>query len=408
MSLVDRPLYLDRITPFIDAPTVKVLTGLRRSGKSRLLELTAQHLRARDVPSERILHLNFDSLEWSHLQSAQALDAHIKDVLPTDGKIYVLLDEIQEVAQWERLVNSLVAEGRADVYLTGSNSRLLSGELATYIAGRYVSIDVWPLSFKEYLAFGAAFSDRDVSRTDQEFTRYLRFGGFPGVHVVPFTEQDARSVVTDIYRSTLVRDVLARNSIRDADVFERVAAFALDNIGNPFSARRVADFMKSQRRSVSHETVANYLTALTEAFVITRVPRFDIRGRALLATDEKHYAGDHGLVNALFGYSDQRLPGILENIVWMELRRRGYQVTVGKVGTTEVDFVATRQEEKLYLQVSVTIAASDETRRREYAPLRAIQDNYPKYVLTLDPLAGDSTDGIQHQRIPEFLLSDTF
>lgn len=408
MSLVDRPLYLDRITRFIDAPVVKVLTGLRRSGKSRLLELTALHLRERGVSADRILHLNFDSLEWSHLRSADALGAHIAENLPTQDRGYVLLDEIQEVAEWERLVNSLVAEGRMDVYITGSNSRMLSGDLATYIAGRYVTIDVWPLSFQEYLAFSASYSDRDASRTDDEFTRFLRFGGFPGVHVLPFEEADARAMVTDIYRSTLIRDVLARNDIRDADLFERVAAFALDNVGNPFSARRVADYMKSQHRTVRHETVVNYLTALAEAFVIARVPRYDIRGRALLATDEKHYAGDHGIVNALFGYSDQRLPGILENIVWLELRRRGYEVTIGKLGPTEVDFVATRQDEKLYVQVATTIAVSAETRRREYAPLRSIGDNHPKYVLTLDPLAGDNTDGIRHQRIPEFLLSDTY
>lgn len=408
MELVDRPLYLDRIEPFIDAPMVKVLTGLRRSGKSRLLELVAERLRKRGVPADRIVHLNFDSLELSALATAEALNSHLRESLPPDGRVYVLLDEIQEVRGWEKLINSLVAENRVDLYITGSNSHLLSGELATYIAGRYVSIDVWPLSFAEHIAFGQAYSQRDMTRTDSEFSRFLRFGGFPGVHVMPFEESDARSVVSDIYRSTLVRDVLTRHTIRDADMFDRVAAFAVDNVGNPFSARRVAEFMKSQRRSVSHETVLNYLSALAEAFVIARVPRYDLRGRSLLATDEKHYIGDHGIVHALFGYSDQRLPGVLENIVWMELRRRGYEVTIGKVGTTEVDFVATRQGNVLYIQVATTIALSPETRKREYAPLEAIADNHPKYVLTLDPIAGDNTAGIRHLRIPDFLLSDEF
>jgi predicted AAA+ superfamily ATPase len=238
------------------------------------------------------------------IASAQALHAYLAGVLPSEGRGYVLLDEIQEVPEWERLVNSLLAEGRTDVYITGSNSRLLSGELATYIAGRYVSIEVWPLSFGEYLAFGAAYSKRDTG----------------------------------------------------------------------------------PNRTIRHETVLNYLAALAEAFVISRVPRYDIRGRALLATAEKHYVGDHGIVHALFGYSDRRLPGVLENIVWLELRRRGYEVTVGKVGTTEVDFVARRQEDTIYVQVATTIAASAETRRREYAPLEAIADNYPKYVLSLDRL----------------------
>jgi hypothetical protein len=261
VDLVDRPLYLDRIEPFIDAPVVKVLTGLRRSGKSRLLELVAQRLRDRGIPDERIVHLNFDSLEWASIASVQALHAHLAGVLPSDGRVYVLLDEIQEVDEWERLVNSLLAEGRTDVYITGSNSRLLSGDLATYIAGRYVSIEVWPLSFGEYLAFGVAYSKRDTTRTGNEFERFLRYGGFPGVHVVSLEEADARSMVTDIYRSTLVRDVLTRHAIRDADMFERVAAFAIDNVGNPFSSRRVAAFMKAQHRTIRHETVLNYLSA---------------------------------------------------------------------------------------------------------------------------------------------------
>jgi predicted AAA+ superfamily ATPase len=226
----------------------------------------------------------------------------------------------------------------------------------------------------------------------------------PSIHTAPLDEAAMRAIVTDIYRSTLVRDVLTRNAIRDTDMFERVAAFAIDNVGNPFSARRVADFMKSQSRTVRHETVLNYLSALAEAFVISRVPRFDIRGRKLLATDEKHYVGDHGIVHALFGHSDQRLPGVLENIVWLELRRRGYEVAIGKVGVEEVDFVATRRDERIYVQVATTIAASDQTREREYAPLRAIADNYPKFVVTLDPGAGDFSDGIRHMSMPDFLL----
>lgn len=225
------------------------------------------------------------------------------------------------------------------------------------------------------------------------------------MHMLPLDEVDSRSMIMDIYRSTLVRDVLARNRIRDADMFERVAAFAIDNVGNPFSARRVADFMKSQRRSIGHETVLNYLTALSEAFVIARVPRFDLHGRAILATDQKRFVGDHGIVNALFGYSDQRLPGVLENIVWMELRRRGYEVTIGRIGTAEVDFVAQRADEVVYIQVATTIA-TEETRHREHRPLEAVADNHLKYLLTLDSLVGGNVNGTKHLRIPEFLLAD--
>ncbi|MDR1295166.1 MAG: ATP-binding protein [Bifidobacteriaceae bacterium] len=415
--LVDRPLYMERVARYVDAPMVKVLTGPRRAGKSRLLALTAQLLRERGVPEDRIMYLDFDALELDTLRSAQALSQHIASVMPPDGRIYVLLDEVQEVEQWERLVNSLAAEGRADVYVTGSNSTLLSSELATYIAGRYVSIDVWPLSFREHLAFAAAYPRQDVGgagntaateNVDAEFTRYLRCGGFPGIVVAGFAESDARAAVADIYRSTLIRDALTRHAIRDTEMFERVAAFTLDNIGNPFSARRVAAFLKSQHRSVNHQTVANYLAALAEAFVITRVPRFDIRGKALLATDEKYYVSDHGLVHALFGYSDQRLGGVLENIIWAELRRRGWHVRIGKSGAAEVDFVADRHSARLYIQVAVTVLASPETRRREYAPLEQIRDSYPKYVLTLDPAASDTTGGIRHQRIPDFLLDNTY
>jgi predicted AAA+ superfamily ATPase len=415
--LVDRPLYTERIARYIDAPMVKVLTGLRRTGKSRLLALTAQLLRDRGIPPERIMHLDFDALELEALRSAGALNEHIKRTMPTDGRIYVLLDEVQEVTQWERLVNSLASSGRADVYVTGSNSRLLSSELATYIAGRYVSIDVSPLSFREHLAFAQAFPAADptdpenaaiAGNVDAQFTRYLHCGGFPGVMVAGFGQADARAAVADIYRSTLIRDVLSRHAIRDAEMFERVAAFALDNVGNSFSARSVAAFLKSQHRAVNHQTVANYLAALTEAFVVSRVPRYDLRGKALLATEEKYYAGDHGLVHALFGYSDQRLPGVLENIVWAELRRRGWEVRIGKVGAAKVDFVADSQGERLYIQVATTVLASPETRQREYEPLERIRDSYPKYVLTLDPAAGDVSGGIRHQRLPDFLLADTY
>ena len=407
MDPIARPLYLDRIEGLVDTDVVKVLTGLRRSGKSYLLKLIAQQLLDRGIPSERIVHLNFDSLEWAHLSTASALNSFLATTLPADGRVYVLLDEIQEVDMWERLVNSLVASGRTDVYITGSNSRLLSGELATYIAGRYVSIDVLPLSFAEYLDFSRTYSDRDTSNIANEFERFLRFGGFPGIHTAPLGEEEMRSIVTDIYRSTLVRDVLTRYAIRDTDMFDKVASFAIDNVGNPFSARRVSDFMKSQARQIRHETVLNYLSALAESFVISRVGRYDIRGRKLLATDEKHYIGDHGIVHALFGYSDKRLPGVLENITWLELRRRGYDVLIGKAGQTEVDFVATRGGDTLYVQVATTISG-DDTRQREYAPLEAIRDNHPKYVVTLDPTLGDNRDGIRHMRLPDFLLSDSY
>jgi predicted AAA+ superfamily ATPase len=319
----------------------------------------------------------------------------------------VLLDEVQEVAEWERLVNSLLAEGRCDVYLTGSNSRLFSSELATYVAGRYVAIEVSTLSFAEHLDFSRHLGRQDLERLDVEFGVYLRQGGFPGLYQAEYTPDQVRQIVSDIYYSAVVRDILTRHEVRGAELFDRVAHFALDNIGNLFSARRVSDFLKSERRSVAHQTVADYLGFMGEAFLLARVPRMDLRGRGLLATNEKHFAGDHGLVNAVLGYSPSRLPGLLENVVWAELRRRGYEVAIGKVGEAEVDFVADRRGERLYVQVAASVL-DESTRARELAPLLAIRDAHTKYVLSLDGFADGNSLGVRHRRIPEFLLDQSW
>jgi predicted AAA+ superfamily ATPase len=319
----------------------------------------------------------------------------------------VLLDEVQEVAGWERLVNSLLAEGRADVYLTGSNSRLLSSELATYIAGRYVAIEVSTLSFAEHLDFSEKLLGRDPAAIDSQFAVYLRQGGFPGLYQAGYTPGQIRQIVADIYSSAVLRDIIERHQVRNPGLFDRVARFALDNIGSPFSARRVSAFLKSQGKALSHQTVADYMGFLAEAFLLARVPRMDIRGRRLLATDEKHFAGDHGLVGAILGDDPTRLSGLLENIVWAELRRRGYQVAVGREGTAEVDFVADRAGDRMYIQVAASVL-DESTRRREFAPLLSIPDSYPKYVLSLDPLASGNTSGVRHVRLPDFLLDQTW
>jgi predicted AAA+ superfamily ATPase len=394
---------LDWLKGFCDQPVAKVLTGLRRSGKSSILRQTADWLRTEHASPERVVHLDFDLLSTARLRAAEALEAHIKDSTPETGPVYVLLDEVQEVADWERLVNSLLAEGRADVYLTGSNSKVLSSELATYITGRYVELAVAPLTFAEHLDFVRTLGVRPVGDTDAEFNRYLIAGGFPGLHVADLSEAQTQQMVGDIYRSILVKDVLTRHPVRQADLFERVAQFAFDNAGQSFSARRVSAHLKSQQRQLSHQTVAEYLGYLEEAFLIRRVPRNDLRGRAILATNEKFYPGDHGIVNALFGYDPTRLPGLLESVVAAELRHRGYSVTVGRVGEAEVDFVADRAGDRVYVQVAATIL-DPETRRREFAPLQAIRDSHPKLVLTLDTVAGGSVDGIRHRRLQDFLL----
>ncbi|MDR1213281.1 MAG: ATP-binding protein [Propionibacteriaceae bacterium] len=404
MGWVDRPRYSAWLKGYEGTPVVKVLTGVRRAGKSSLMTATAERLRRQTAP-ERVLHLDFDLFENSSLLSAEALHEHISAARPADGPFAVLLDEIQEVDRWERVVNSLVAEGGADVYLTGSNSKLLSSELGTLLTGRYVTLEVSPLSFAEHLEFRRATTGDQPSDRMAEFQRYLRRGGFPGLFAADFDDAQARQIVADTFFSILTRDILSRHPIRSGELFERVARFALDNVGSPFSARRVAAYLKAERRPLSHPTVVDYLGYLTEAFVVRPVPQVDLRGKGILALNEKYYAVDHGLVNAVLSYNASRLPGLLENIVAAELRRRGYDVRVGRWDDLEVDFVADRPDERVYVQVATTVL-EETTRRREYSPLLAIRDSYPKYVLTLDALAGGNTAGVREMTIPDFLLLD--
>jgi predicted AAA+ superfamily ATPase len=405
--LVPRASYIEQIAPFIGQPFVKVITGVRRSGKSSLLGLIEAELRARGVPERQILRLDFEDLGIAHLATAAALHEHVEHTLPGGEPSYLLLDEIQEVAGWERAVNSLHARG-VDIYLTGSNSRLLSSELATYIAGRYVAFEVWPLSFAEYGDFRAQISGWPDLTAAQQFDDYIERGGFPGLAALDLAVENATTALRDIYSSVLLRDTLQRHRLRQPELLQRVAAFVLDNIGNPFSANAIARFLKSQRRPADPETVHTYLAALEEAFLVARVPRYDLRGKELLRTSEKYYVADHALVPAVLGGSPTRLPGILENIVWAELRRRGYEVRVGKTGSQEVDFVAERAGERHYVQVAYLIAGSAQTWERETAPLLAIRDNHPKCVVSLDPHAGAGERGIGHFRAPDWLLGDSF
>jgi predicted AAA+ superfamily ATPase len=406
--LIPRDRYVAAVRPFIDQPFIKVLTGIRRSGKSSLLLLLRAELIARGVPPERIIYLNLEALAFSALTTVDVLADDLADRIPAEGQVYLLVDEVQELEGWERLVNSLLAQhgGRVDIYITGSNSRLLSSELATYIAGRYVSFEVSTLSFAEHLAFvQARTGDRPTDLTG-EFADYIRRGGFPAMHLGALDHSQVDQAVSDIFASVLLRDTLTRHRIRQPDMLDRVARFALDNVGSLLSAKRVADYFASQHRKVDPETIHSYLRFLEEAFLVGRVRRFDLRGRGQLAVNEKYYAGDHSLVHAVLGYSEGRIAGVLENIVWAELRRRGYEVHVGQTSEREVDFVAQRRDERLYIQVAYLLDASPQTRQREFAPLQAIRDSHPKLVLSLDPLAGGIVDGIRHLSIPDFLLGD--
>lgn len=401
--MILRPTYIDAIIPFIDKPQIKIITGIRRSGKSVVLRLLKEELLQRGVQEEQIITINFESFAFIELIQAQKLYEFVKEKIKHSHKYYLLLDEIQEVKEWEKAVNSFIVDFDVDVYLTGSNSHLLSSELATYLAGRYVEIPVFTLSYKEFLDFRHHYFKEE--NTANSFVQYLRFGGFPVIHTANYPDETAYKVVYDIYSSVILRDTVQRYKIRDIELLERVIKFAFDNIGNTFSGKNVADFFKSQQRKVDVNTVYNYLNALEGAFVLYRVPRYDIKGKEILKTQEKFYVSDVSIIYALMGYRDRMISGILENIVFLELKRRGYNVYIGKLDATEIDFVAEKQNEKIYVQVAYKLE-NEQTVNREFGNLLAIKDQYPKYVVTMDEFWKDNIEGIKHLHITDFLLGE--
>ena len=401
--MIARERYMRQIRDSMDKPVVKIITGMRRSGKSGLLELTRQELVARGVNGRNIIFINFESLRYEMLRDYKALYAEITArAVQAEGRLYILLDEIQEVDTWERVVNSLRVDFDCDIYLTGSNARLLSGELATLLAGRYVEIPVYPLDFKEYLDFAAENADEGKLSRQEQFAHFLRFGGLPGIHQMKWEESRIMQYLYDIYYSVLLKDVIARSKIRDTELLERIVLYLMDNIGNLFSAKTISDFLKSQGRKLSTETVYNYLKALESAFLIHKAARFDIKGKRILETQEKYYLADIGLRHAVMGYRDNDIAGVLENIVFMELLRRGFSVKIGKQDAAEVDFVADRSDERLYIQVCYML--TPENADREFAPLEAIADNYEKLVLSADTLLPVNRGGIRQRNIIDFLL----
>ena len=405
--MIARELYMKQIRPFMNRPFVKVIAGIRRCGKSVVLQLMADELEHQGVAVERIVYMNFESFEWMDIADAKALYRYIKNrVEKTEGRVYILLDEIQEVKDWEKAVNSFLVDWDVDVYVTGSNSRLLSSELSTYLAGRYVSFHIMPLSFNEYLLFHGIESE-NKENLREEFRKYLRMGGFPAVHTANYSYDAVYKLVYDIYSSVILRDTVQRHSIRNVELLERVVRFVFDNIGNRLNAKNIADYFKSQQRRVDINTVYNYLEALQGAFIIRRVPRYDIKGKDLLQTHEKYFVSDLSLIYAVMGYKDRMISGALENLVYWEMRRRGYDTYIGKQDTREVDFVGIRRDEKIYVQVTYRME-SDATVEREFAPLLAISDHYPKYVVSMDDVWQDNIEGVRHWHIADFLTNENW
>ena len=401
--MIKRDLYLRRIRPFMNKDLVKVITGIRRCGKSVMLELIQKELLNDGVSPEAILNYNFESLTLSHLCTAEALHQDVMEkarVLP--GKVYLFFDEVQEVQQWEKAINSFRVDLDCDIYVTGSNSKLLSGELATYLAGRYVEFVMYPLSFREFFDF--ASQQQPDCTVGACFQRYVSYGGMPYLWNLDYQEEPAKQYLRDLYNAVELKDIIRRKKIRDVDLLERILAYVTSNIGNTFSAAAISKYLKSEGRKVAPETILNYLHAGNEAFLFYPVQRQDIVGKKILSVQEKYYLADHGIREAVIGGNMRDINLILENIVFLELKRRGYKVTVGKYGDKEVDFIAERQAERLYIQVCYLLAAP-ETVEREFGVYRNIRDNYPKYVLSMDEF-DMGREGIIHQNIRDFLLQD--
>ncbi len=406
VDMINRTLYINQIEAFIDKPFVKIISGLRRSGKSCILLLLKKELMLRGASEKQILYMNFESFEFSHITESKEFYEYIQKNIDPSKRFYLLIDEIQEVKQWEKAINSLIVNFNVDIYITGSNSRLLSSELSTYLTGRYVEIHVLPLSFNEFLYFNEqrnkTFESKPVA-----FETYMKMGGFPALHITDYTFETAYKIAFDIYSSAILRDTVQRHNIRDVELLERVVKYVFDNIGSSFSAKRVADYFKSQQRKIDLNTVYNYLNALESAFIIYRIPRYDVKGREILKTQEKYFVGDLAMLYAAMGYRDRMISGILENIIMLEMKRRGYRVYVGKAGTNEIDFVAELNDSKIYVQVTYNLSDAS-TIDREVRPLNDVKDFYPKYILSMDSLFGDNINGIKHMHISKFLLLDNW
>ena len=388
---------------YIDKPFIKVITGLRRSGKSVLLMMLRDELINNGIDENNIIYLNFESFEFSEIDDSNKLYLFLRSKISNKKQYYILLAEIQEVKSWEKAVNSLRVDFNADIYLTGSNSRLLSSELATYLAGRYIEIPVYTLSFNEYLLFRQEYSPDKIEGIYAEFEHFLRKGGFPAIHTGNYSDETAYKAIYDIYSSAILRDTVQRYNIRDVELLERVVKYVFDNVGNSFSAKSVADYFKSQNRKIDLNTVYNYLNALEGAFIIYRIPRYDIKGKELLKTNEKYFVGDQSLLYAVMGFKDRLISGVLENIVMLDLKRRGFKVFVGKSNEKEIDFIGEKAEYKIYVQVTYKMTEKS-TIDREFIPLLDIKDNHPKYVVSMDETWSDNIEGIQHKHIADFLL----
>lgn len=403
--MIERPLYLDKIMPFVDTPFVKILTGVRRCGKSTILKIIIKKIKEeKNVDDEQILNYCFNSMEYEDMTTKE-LYLELKSKIIQSKKTYLFLDEIQEIEGWEKVVNTLASDFDVDIYITGSNSRMMSSEISTYLTGRYITFHIYTLSFEEYLMFKKSYTT--LKDLKQEFSQYVRLGGFPATHLQDYSQDEVYTIVKDIYNSTIFSDIVRRNQVKKIDQLERVVKYTFNNIGNTFSAKSISNYFKSEQRKIDNETVHSYLEKLQKAYILHKCSRYDLQGKNILKTQEKFYLADVSLRYSVLGYTVDSVASSLENIVYLELKRRGYDVYIGKIKDKEIDFVATKQNEKIYVQVTQEIK-SEKTQKRECEQLLEIRDNYPKYVVMADDFAGGNYEGIKTMNIVDFLLSKEY
>ena len=401
--MLKRDEYIKKIVPFIDKDVIKVLTGIRRSGKSVMLKLLMEELKNRGINENQFIYINFENLKYRNLKNYERLYDFILNKVDNKYKsYYIFLDEIQEMEEWEKCVNSLRVDEdfNFDIYITGSNAKLLSGELSTYLAGRYIEFVVYPFSFKEFFEIMKE-KNKEID-LKEAFQDYVKFGGMPFLHNLDYNFEASMQYLQDLYASIILKDITQRNNIRDTDLLERIINYVVMNIGNTFSATSISKFFKSENRKVATETILNYIKACEEAFLIYRVARNDLLGKKILNVNEKYYIADHGIREAIMENNQKNINQVLENIVYFEMLRRGYNVKIGKVDNLEVDFVCKKNDETIYIQVSYLLVSED-TKEREFSVLENIKDNYPKYVLSMDEF-DMSRNGIKHVNLIEFLI----
>ena len=397
--MIVRPHYMDMLKTYRDVPLVKILAGIRRCGKSTILDMLRDDLKNSGISDDHIISARYTSEDMDEGMTDRDMYNAIKDKITDGERYYILLDEVQEIVGWEKAVNSLLENANTDIYVTGSNSKLMSGEISTYLSGRYILIPVFTLSFAEYLDF-----KKSSGRSPKELlNEYIRTGGFPIVALGNFDDRSAYQIVEGIYTSVITNDITRRHNVTNFDLFNRVVKYVVDNVGKPFSANAIVKFLKSEGRSLSVESVYNYLEWLEKAFVIYRCQRYDLQGKSVLKTQEKFYLADASLKYCIMGYNPKSISSMLENIVYFELLRRGYEVYIGKIDKREIDFVAVQRDERIYVQVCRSLPEESD---REIGNLLDIKDHYPKYIVTLDNLAGGNVNGVKIVHLADFLLSD--